>query len=274
MLHGFCNTVRSRAHRAVGPGRRCRLQVDDSLDPWESYGSVRSPPPPPVFETQSSRATTAACSPTSSGVVRHRAPSYCALGKTASVKAEPTPDASLAEYEMTNASYLHYDSFRWSAGSFLIAGVFLFWGSLLSGGSPNLFAPATVLVTCVMTGWIYYAHHYRQLYLCKLDRLQELEEQLGMASHLRFVDASGDPTYRSFGPRGHTIDLAVYVSVSLGGPLLWFAREGFSVVQLLAALAVAGACIHVRHNERLIQRQLDEHGSGPVRRERRAVRPS
>lgn len=184
---------------------------------------------------------------------------------------QPSPDASLAEYQAGTASYLHYDSFRWSAGSFLIAGVFLFWGSLLSGGSSKLFGPATLLVTCVMTGWIYYAHHYRQLYLCKLDRLQELEEQLGMSSHLRFVDADGRPRYRSFGPRGHIIDLAVYASVTLGGPLLWLARERFSVVQLLAVIAVVGVCTHVQHNERLIQRMLDQRGLSPARRQRRAA---
>jgi hypothetical protein len=74
------------------------------------------------------------------------------------VNTNTTREAQLAEYEANNASYLHYDSFRWSAGSFLIAGVFLFCGSLLSGGSSQLFAPATGLVICVMTGWIYYAH--------------------------------------------------------------------------------------------------------------------
>jgi hypothetical protein len=88
----------------------------------------------------------------------HRLAPTCRLRDTPLVNTNTSREAQLAEYEANNASYLHYDSFRWSAGSFLIAGVFLFCGSLLSGGSSQLFAPATGLVICVMTGWIYYAH--------------------------------------------------------------------------------------------------------------------
>lgn len=184
---------------------------------------------------------------------------------------QATPDTLLVEYQVGNDSFLHYDSFRWSAGSFLIAGVFLFWGSLLAGGSSKLFAPATVLVTCVMTGWIYYAHHYRQLYLCKLDRLQELEAELGMSSHLRFVAAGGRPPYRSFGPRGHWIDLAVYASVTVGGPVLWWARSGLDAVQVVVLIVVVGVCAHVQHNERAVQRLLDDHGQSPYRKARRSA---
>ena len=58
--------------------------------------------------------------------------------------------ALIAEYGTGNAWVMYYDSFKWSAGGFLIAGVFIFWGALFAADSPTeLFTPATLVVTAV-----------------------------------------------------------------------------------------------------------------------------
>ncbi len=44
--------------------------------------------------------------------------------------------ALIAEYQTGNAWVMHYDSFKWSAGGFLIAGVFIFWGAFSSSTHP------------------------------------------------------------------------------------------------------------------------------------------
>src|SRR5687767_10241258 len=121
----------------------------------------------------------------------------CSDLDSVTVTGQPTPEASLVEYQTAYAGVLHYDAFRWSAGSMLIAGVFLFWGVVFTdASSEELFAPASVIVTSVITIWILYASHYRQLYLLKLDRMQEIEQQLGMTANLRFVEPRGRPEYR------------------------------------------------------------------------------
>ena len=38
----------------------------------------------------------------------------------------PGLETKLIEYDKTQDAYLHYDAFRWQAGSFLISGVFIF----------------------------------------------------------------------------------------------------------------------------------------------------
>jgi hypothetical protein len=137
---------------------------------------------------------------------------------------EPSDDPRRAEYDATHASYLHYDAFRWQAGSFLIAGVFIFWGLLLQQPTPSDVAGvAALLVTGLMSTWLLFAHHYRQIYLCKLHRLHELEEALGMKQHLRFRSR----IYDARGPRGHTLDLVVYLMTIAGTPALGIARNDF-----------------------------------------------
>lgn len=90
-------------------------------------------------------------------------------------------EKKIAEYAATQASYPHYDSFRWQAGSLLIAGVFVFWGLLISTSppaTPKIVGLAGILVSFLMTIWVLFAHHYRQIYLCKLHRIHELEKDL------------------------------------------------------------------------------------------------
>lgn len=167
---------------------------------------------------------------------------------------EPSLDSLRAEYELAHAGVLHYDSFRWSAGSMLIAGVFLFWGVVFTNdSSENLFAPASVVVALIMTIWLLYANHYRQLYLFKLHRIQEVEALLGVWANRRFVEG---PIYRPVGIRGHNLDVALYILVSCSGAVFGFIRQGIQIWQALPFLVMAVAVTIVVRQEASIQRLL------------------
>jgi hypothetical protein len=170
------------------------------------------------------------------------------------LSAEARPESLLVEYQVAYAGVLHYDSFKWSAGSMLIAGVFLFWGVLFASESAQeLFAPASCLVALVMTVWILYASHYRQLYLLKLHRIREIEEALGMHANRRFVYGTDDtgPRYATHGLSGHTLDLCLYSLVSLGGAVLSMFREGLEWWQLLPVIVTLfGLVTYLRQEQR------------------------
>ena len=88
----------------------------------------------------------------------------------------PSEQVLLAEYSSATQVYLQYDGFRWQAGSFLIAGVFVYWGFLIQADSAALLAGlSSLLVAALMSCWLLFAMHYRQLYLQKLHRIQEIE---------------------------------------------------------------------------------------------------
>lgn len=164
----------------------------------------------------------------------------------------PSDHVFLAEYAAVNQIYLAYDGFRWQAGSFLIAGVFVFWGFVISAVIPtSVVTVASLLVACLMTCWILFASHYRQLYLWKLARAHEIEKLLGMEQHLRFTnDNPSGSKVKAMGPAGHNIDFAVYVLTSLGGSVLVWARDGWSWWPLLTIPLIVGAGFVVALNER------------------------
>lgn len=165
-------------------------------------------------------------------------------------------EIKLAEYQATQATYLHYDAFRWQAGSFLIAGVFIFWGLLVQRSTdPDVVAAGSVLVTSLMSIWLLFAHHYRQIYLAKLHRLREIERELGMEQHRRFVGQGRTP-YRTFGIRGHHLDIDVYLLTVIGIPLLATARNGFAWQYLISLPIAAATVATVIVNERRINELL------------------
>ena len=165
----------------------------------------------------------------------------------------------LAEYSAANDVYLAYDGFRWQSGSFLVAGVFVFWGLISQvQWTDGLILVTTVLVAIMMALWLLFAHHYRQLYLLKLNRIHEIERLLGMEQHLRFLPSEGvSRRYRSFGPRGHHLDAAVFVVTSLGGGLLAVARNGLSLAAFAAVPIVVAALLIVVVNERRMSIQRE-----------------
>jgi len=170
---------------------------------------------------------------------------------------QPSEAALLAEYAAANDVYLTYDGFRWQAGSFLIAGVFVYWGFLISTDeSGPLVVVSSVLVALLMSCWLLFAHHYRQLYMFKLHRLHEIEAALGMEQHLRFgKQAPSGVRYIPMGRKGHTIDIAVYVLTALGGSVLSMVKNGFSVWELVVVPLAVVIVWHVMRNEHKLATQ-------------------
>jgi hypothetical protein len=171
---------------------------------------------------------------------------------------EQTTDSLIAEYQATQDGYLHYDSFRWQSGSLLLAGVFVFWGFLITSPttpeSPQVVGLSGMLVWFLMSIWILFAHHYRQIYLCKIHRLWELEPILLMKQHIRFKDKK---EYRTFGLKGHQLDMILYAVVCIGGSVLGIVKANTITVVLLAPILVTlVVLIWVSWNEYRIKRSL------------------
>src|SRR5882762_5798658 len=130
---------------------------------------------------------------------------------------DPSTEALLSEYAATNEAYLHYDAFSWQVGSVLVAGVFVFWGFLLQEAPDDaLFVASGLLVTVIMSAWALYADHNRQIYLQKLDRLHDIELRLGFKQHVLWLTGY----YRTFGPKGHVLYLAIYFVMCIGAPVI------------------------------------------------------
>jgi len=147
---------------------------------------------------------------------------------------KPGEETLLAEYGAAQADYLHNDNFPWQIGTILVAGTFIFWGILIDVRKEAmdlmLFGVASLLVTLLLSAWILFFHHYRQTARYKLDRLQEIEKELGMDSHLRWVSRDGKKArYKNYGFSGHVITLFVYFVAGVGGSVIGFLKSGFLV---------------------------------------------
>jgi len=155
-----------------------------------------------------------------------------------------------AEYSAAHDAYMHYDNFTWQVGSVLIAGIFVYWGFIISNPLGLLSVLLGNLTICLfMSCWLLYAEHNRQIYLFKLHRIHELEAQLGLSQHRRFKKwPDQGKVYVLNQPTGHYIDDAIYVIVSLGGLLpsllekdssQWFWHHWlFLVLTVLIVIAV------------------------------------
>jgi hypothetical protein len=121
-----------------------------------------------------------------------------------------------AEYSATNDAYLHYDNFTWQVGAILIVGAFAYWGFLLQS-PPKHFLDINIgnfFVTLIMSIWLLYSSHNRQIYLYKLHRIHFLERELGMEQHLRFRNDFSD--HYKVWPKGHYLDRVIYIAISVG----------------------------------------------------------
>lgn len=126
-----------------------------------------------------------------------------------------------AEYSAAHDAYIHYDNFTWQVGAVLIAGIFVYWGFIISNppGLPSVLL-GNLTICLFMSCWLLYAGHNRQIYVYKLHRIYELEAQLGLSQHRRFRKwPDQEKVYVLNQPTGHYIDDAIYVVVSLGGLL-------------------------------------------------------
>ncbi|MCU1413494.1 MAG: hypothetical protein JWN80_834 [Microbacteriaceae bacterium] len=166
----------------------------------------------------------------------------------------------LAEYSAANAVYLTYDGFRWQSGTFLVAGVFVYWGFLItSSGHALLVDSAAILISALMSCWLFFAHHYRQLYMFKIERLQEIEELLGMEQNRRMRPRGPQEIfYKATWPKGHNIDIAVYIFTTLGSVWLGVVRHGFSWPEFLVVLGVVAVVVVVFCNEHRLRVQIND----------------
>lgn len=171
-----------------------------------------------------------------------------------------TEQSLMGEYAAGNSIYLTYDGFRWQAGSFLIAGVFVYWGFLITEKADvSLTAISALFIAALMSCWLFFANHYRQLYMYKLLRLHEIERALSMEQHRRFMPGAPSGIYhRAHGLKGHTIDAFVYALTTLGsGAIAWvkFGDKAIDSLTLLALLTM-GVLVKVRYNEVRLQRDI------------------
>ncbi len=173
---------------------------------------------------------------------------------------ETNNNALIAEYSATNDAYMHYDNFSWQVGSILIAGVFVFWGFLSNSAvDKNLIIGSSILVSILMSAWLLYTAHNRQIYLCKLHRLYEIEEILGLKQHLRWKKgkSDGEPYYRTFGFSGHALNGIIYTITSLGAPFLAYIQDKKSYALLIPILIVTVVLLWSRSNEKLLMEKLE-----------------
>jgi hypothetical protein len=141
----------------------------------------------------------------------------------------PSVEVLLVEYQSAQADYVHNDALPWQMRSVLVAGAFVFWGLVLNSnvGTRDLSA-ASALVTVLMSIWYLFAHHYRQTYLLKLDRMHEIERELGMDLNRRWVDTP--IRYRGFGPRGSALVTSFCLFAAGGAPLVAMSVQWIHVV--------------------------------------------
>jgi hypothetical protein len=168
-------------------------------------------------------------------------------------------DALLTEYSATNDAYMHYDNLSWQVGSVLIAGVFVFWGFLSDPNvEANLIIASSILISILMSAWMLYSDHNRQIFLCKLHRLYEIENLLGLKQHLRWggLGKKSEPDYRTFGPSGHSLNAFIYAMTSLGAPVIAFIRGERTILLAVPILIVVGVLIWINRNEGSLSEKL------------------
>ena len=158
----------------------------------------------------------------------------------------------LAEYQAAVDGFHHFDSFRWQSGALLIASSLVLWGLVLKDDVCSQTVGITgIFVTALLSIWILFAHHYRQLYMSKSFRIHQIESSLGMLlnRNLGFL-GRGNIVIAIYGPRGHNLDLFVYVIVSIFGSIWSCINSGFSVWIVTPLPIIAVTLFLVLRNEK------------------------
>jgi hypothetical protein len=135
---------------------------------------------------------------------------------------------------------------------------FVFLGLLAREGDRATFAMGSLLISLVMSIWILFAHHYRQIYMFKLDRLLELEAVMDAEQNRRFHDGLASKRYRTEGPAGHNLDLSIYVTVSLAAPSLALAAATATWWLLIPVAVTTATAARVLRNEHRVNRALTD----------------
>jgi hypothetical protein len=129
-----------------------------------------------------------------------------------------------------------------------------------SNPTPPMWTFASTVTTLLLSTWILFSAHHRHLYMFKIDRLLELEDLLGAEQHRRFNAFTGvAKIYPRIGPRGHQLDLAVFVLLSFTGPGLAVVSRGVHVGLLLPVLIVVAVIVATVINERRVLEWLRNH---------------
>ena len=179
---------------------------------------------------------------------------------------EKDQNVLLSEYQAAVAGFHHYDSFRWQAGSLIIAGSLVVWGLLLSDSStPKAIGITSIFITSLLSAWIFFAHHYRQLYMTKAHRIHEIEKALGMKLNIRLgFLGEGDIKYPIHGFKGHNLDIFIYIVISIFGPVLsWLEATCFSYWLLSPIPIIAFTVWKVKANERKMRKHYGEWKEDP-----------
>lgn len=178
---------------------------------------------------------------------------------------KPDDDTLRVEYTVAQEDYIHNDSLPWQIGAILIVGIFISWSFLLEEQVEiKLFIIVSSLSTILMTIWFMFAHHYRQTYLCKLNRMKEIERCLGMELHSRWDDkmpCEQRSYYHTFGPRGIHMITMIYCLMCLGGPVIGLFKFDVKLrlFMLFVILFIIIAVTHyVYYNERRIKQLLNK----------------
>ncbi len=136
----------------------------------------------------------------------------------------------LVEYQAAIEGFNHFDSFRWQSGGLLVAGSLVLWGIVFQNNIPDqkTIGLISIFITILLAIWLLFAHHYRQLYMSKAYRFQEIEKLLGMElnRNLGFIGLE-EKKISIYGPKGHNLDILVFIIVSLFGPSLILFKSGF-----------------------------------------------
>lgn len=165
----------------------------------------------------------------------------------------------LTEYAAAQEDYLHNDAFAWDIGSILIAGAFVFWALLADKElSLEIFSVGMTIVCLLMSTWVLYSHLYRQIWLFKLSRMWEIENELGMQLHIGWDKkiCNDKPRYPRHGPRGFHMIIFIYVLVTLTGPVIGWINYGARWPLLLPIIIVASVCCLIARNENKTQESL------------------
>ena len=170
------------------------------------------------------------------------------------------------EYISAHHAYLHYDRFPLTVGSIFIAGVFIFWGAMTRADSSAETITAGSLIICfLMSVWIRYVWHCRQIYLYKLHRIREIESELELWQHRRFIRKTGEnrAVYYIKRPHGHWLDLIIYWIMTCGSIFLtWQSniRDGLDCSECLICLGcvvlVITITVWIIHDDREISKYI------------------
>lgn len=118
-----------------------------------------------------------------------------------------------------------------------------------------------LLVSAVMSIWMLYSSHNRQIYLFKLHRIHELERTLGMCQNLRFGKHS-DKRY-SVRFKGYVLDIFIYAIISFGSLLLggvincnerWDCKN--LILFCLVPILIIGVIFLVIHTEMKVKKEI------------------